>query len=252
MELAADTLSPLRAFLAFLNSGPDGNAAARSCALLAGAPFQAAGARIDLERGGILEMVGSFGYRPDRTSEYQQIALDLPMPMTKSFNQAQLVSLPMRDLSDLYPIFRGPDGMSRFSDGPLHSEYLVCTPIHAGGIVIGVLTITHKLAINWVGQLKDHLDALAFSLGLWSGLAAAHSRSTSPRSSGTTSSDFLSQRQREILMLIALGLRNEQIGVQLGFSQATIKKEAQYLMKVLGATDRKTLVAVARETGLLT
>ncbi|MBN8492074.1 MAG: response regulator transcription factor [Burkholderiales bacterium] len=61
----------------------------------------------------------------------------------------------------------------------------------------------------------------------------------------------LTQRQREVLELLARGLPNKTIGRELGIAERTVKLHVQGLFALLGATNRTHAVARAREVGLL-
>ena len=61
----------------------------------------------------------------------------------------------------------------------------------------------------------------------------------------------LTDREREILMLIARGLTNEEIAGELIFSPATVKTHVARIMGKLDAHDRAQLVVCAYESGLV-
>jgi DNA-binding NarL/FixJ family response regulator len=62
----------------------------------------------------------------------------------------------------------------------------------------------------------------------------------------------VTEREREILTLIARGLSNTDIAAHLTLSQATVKSHVGRLLTKLNARDRAQLVVVAYETGLVT
>jgi DNA-binding NarL/FixJ family response regulator len=61
----------------------------------------------------------------------------------------------------------------------------------------------------------------------------------------------LSEREIEVLRLVARGLANAQIGEQLFLSEATVKTYVSRLLGKLGVRDRVQLAVVAYETGLV-
>lgn len=62
--------------------------------------------------------------------------------------------------------------------------------------------------------------------------------------------DALTDREREVLALVARGLSNDQIGAELFMSPATAKTHVNRAMTKLQARDRAQLVVIAYETGL--
>ena len=63
--------------------------------------------------------------------------------------------------------------------------------------------------------------------------------------------DLLTAREREVLILIARGLSNDEIAGQLYMSPSTAKTHAGRAMMKLGARDRAQLVVTAYEAGLV-
>ncbi|MGI5454698.1 response regulator [Streptomyces sp. CA-249302] len=63
--------------------------------------------------------------------------------------------------------------------------------------------------------------------------------------------ECLSDREREVLTLLARGFNNAEIGGALGLSPLTAKTHVSRIMGKLGARDRAQLVIVAYESGLV-
>ncbi|RSS71728.1 DNA-binding response regulator [Streptomyces sp. WAC06273] len=64
--------------------------------------------------------------------------------------------------------------------------------------------------------------------------------------------DCLSDRERQVLTLVARGLNNTEIADSLGLSPLTAKTHVSRVMGKLGTRDRAQLVIVAYESGLVT
>ncbi len=63
--------------------------------------------------------------------------------------------------------------------------------------------------------------------------------------------DVLTSREREVLVLVAGGLSNEEIAERLYLSPLTAKTHVNRAMVKLGARDRAQLVVIAYESGLV-
>jgi DNA-binding NarL/FixJ family response regulator len=62
----------------------------------------------------------------------------------------------------------------------------------------------------------------------------------------------LTEREREVLGLVGLGLTNDEIGRELFLSPLTAKTHVSRIMSKLAARDRVQLVVIAYETGMVT
>jgi two-component system nitrate/nitrite response regulator NarL len=89
-------------------------------------------------------------------------------------------------------------------------------------------------------------DVVLFARG---GEASAASRQ--PTSGETVAGTVLSNREREILALLADGLVNKQIAARLGISTNTVKTHLELLFDKLGVTTRAEAVATGVRRGLL-
>jgi DNA-binding NarL/FixJ family response regulator len=83
--------------------------------------------------------------------------------------------------------------------------------------------------------------------------AAAAAGGRGPGSPALPASDLarLTEREREVLSLVAQALSNEEIAVRLYLSPLTTKTHVSHIMTKLGARDRAQLVVIAYESGLV-
>ena len=94
-------------------------------------------------------------------------------------------------------------------------------------------------------------DAL-LAPGITRRLIAEFARRPDPNRVAPAALEALTDREREVLALVARGLSNAEIGERLVVSPATSKTYVSRLLAKLGARDRAQLVAIAYETGLIT
>ncbi len=74
---------------------------------------------------------------------------------------------------------------------------------------------------------------------------------TGPRSTGPAQLAVLTEREREVVILVALGLSNDEIAERLSVSPLTAKTHVNRAMTKLGARDRAQLVVAAYQSGLV-
>ena len=77
-------------------------------------------------------------------------------------------------------------------------------------------------------------------------------RRRAPHRTDLAALDVLTEREREVMMLVARGLSNGEIAEELFISPATAKTHVSRVMMKLAARDRAQLVAMAYECGLVT
>ncbi|MFD5011952.1 response regulator [Streptomyces chartreusis] len=105
-------------------------------------------------------------------------------------------------------------------------------------------------------ELRAAIRTVAAGQGL---LAPAVTRSVveefarlkGPEAAGADRLAVLTEREREVMALVAGGLSNEEIGRALLMSPLTAKTHVSRAMTKLGARDRAQLVVLAYETGLV-
>jgi DNA-binding NarL/FixJ family response regulator len=94
-------------------------------------------------------------------------------------------------------------------------------------------------------------DAL-LAPGITRRLIAEFARRPDPTRASPAALAALTDREREVLGLVAHGLSNSEIAERLVVSPATSKTYVSRMLAKLGARDRAQLVAIAYETGLVT
>jgi NarL family two-component system response regulator LiaR len=75
---------------------------------------------------------------------------------------------------------------------------------------------------------------------------------TDHRRRGAAPLDQLTDREREVLALIAQGRANKRIALELGISEKTVKNHVGHVLAKLGVTDRTQAAVLAVQEGILT
>ncbi|MFI1990679.1 response regulator [Actinoplanes sp. NPDC020271] len=82
-------------------------------------------------------------------------------------------------------------------------------------------------------------------------LVAEFARQPKPQNPIPGSLDSVTEREREVLRLVGLGLSNDEIADHLALSPATVKTHIGRILAKLPARDRAQMVIVAYQTGLV-
>jgi DNA-binding NarL/FixJ family response regulator len=138
---------------------------------------------------------------------------------------AKVIILTTFDL-DEYVVAAIKAGASGFllKDAPPEDLLHAIRTVHAGDAVIAPTT-TRRLLTRLVSTMPERVDA--------GGVAD------------------LTDREREVLVLMARGLSNQEICAELVVAEATVKTHVGKVLAKLGARDRVQAVVIAYETGLV-
>jgi DNA-binding NarL/FixJ family response regulator len=106
------------------------------------------------------------------------------------------------------------------------------------------------------GELADAVRLVAagdalLSPGVTRRLIAEFARMGAPRSPGREQLDGLTERESEVLALVARGMSNAEIAGYLVVAEQTVKTHVSRILMKLGLRDRTQAVVLAYETGLV-
>jgi DNA-binding NarL/FixJ family response regulator len=82
-------------------------------------------------------------------------------------------------------------------------------------------------------------------------LSATATAEVAPPRGGMTAIDDLTSRQKEVLMLLARGLQNKEIGEMLGLADKTVKTHVTAIFRTLRVINRTQAASLAREANLV-
>lgn len=99
-------------------------------------------------------------------------------------------------------------------------------------------------------QLREAIDTARSGRGLYLHPAAAEAARTR-RSAQVGAFDDLTERELEVLRLVAVGRTNSEIGGELFLSEKTVKSRITSILRKLGLTNRTQAAALALREGLV-
>jgi two-component system nitrate/nitrite response regulator NarL len=82
-------------------------------------------------------------------------------------------------------------------------------------------------------------------------LSATATAEITPPRGGATAIDELTARQKEVLMLLARGLQNKEIGEMLGLADKTVKTHVTAIFRTLRVINRTQAASLAREANIV-
>ncbi|GAA0573648.1 response regulator transcription factor [Paractinoplanes ferrugineus] len=112
-------------------------------------------------------------------------------------------------------------------------ELLSAIRVVAGGEAVVAPRVTRRLLDRFAGRLVNGAAPADRSAAAAAGLAG------------------LTEREREVLLLVAQGLSNAEIGGRLRVAEATVKTHVGRILGKLGLRDRVQAVVLAYESGLV-
>ena len=108
------------------------------------------------------------------------------------------------------------------------------------------------LSATLEARQRGHLDTVGrISVSYLAKLLAAHAQEAATPSADERLPEPLSERELEVLALIAAGKSNQEIATKLFVSLSTVKTHINRLYRKLGARSRTQAVARARELDLI-
>lgn len=147
----------------------------------------------------------------------------------------------------------------RTRTGFLTRQSLLAMLLYGGLLALGTLALSwldyHRMALTFPWQVQVFAVAAVFlALGVWAGARLFAGRGGAPAFDGNPEARRtlgLSDRETEVLGLLAAGLSNKQIASRLGVSPNTVKTHVARVLEKLEASRRTEAILKARELGIL-
>ncbi|MFN8535399.1 MAG: response regulator transcription factor [Dehalococcoidia bacterium] len=158
------------------------------------------------------------------------------------------------------PVMNGIDATRAIAAGQLGTRVLILTTFDLDEYVFEALRAGASGFLLKDTEPIDLLDAVRviaagdalLAPSVTRRLIAEFARQPDPLRPSPKALDVLTEREREVLGLIARGMTNDEIAQHLVVSPATAKTHVSRVMGKLDARDRAQLVVIAYECGLVT
>jgi DNA-binding CsgD family transcriptional regulator len=235
------------ALIEFLATEPDGNALAQHLALEGEhLPVRCGAIITTFEQDARSFVIGSFGIDLDVFSLLSPMPLWERLPWTDAVRDGEpLTFATHEDFRNGYPHLEGQPDLVRPT---------IIWPLTNGMQRIGALCLqfTDGNLNLVVDEFEQTLALCALYLQLRRNVNGAEAHPASEPSDVDRRSELgLTERQQQVLELIADGMTNAQIGKYVGFSESTVKQETMRVFRYLGVTDRRAAVQAAKLRTLL-
>ena len=216
------------------------------------------------EQDGTLRVIGSFGMSPLALKASSDLSLWDASPMTDALRHGEPVILPTaEDVEQRYPWLGNPQHPH---------EPLATWPLALPSERIGAVEVIFSESPD-PDRLRSDVAGVAAILALYFSLVAkrangselmepvrtAASNGYAPAHAGPRPAEAddprvvraLSERQMQILGLMAKGLTNGQIAARVGFSESTVRQETMAIYRFLNVGGRHEAVRIAGLRGML-
>ena len=201
---------------------------------------------------GTLHLVGSFGVSAEDLDRYRATSLWDSTPVADAVRAGEPLILPESSLvAERYPWLAGEGRVP----APVAVWPLALPQERVGALVLHLAGPVDEASLRI--DVSGIVAVLALYLSLTGGTDPASGNGADPHARGSSATraaeapERLSDRQLEILRLIARGMTNPQISHRIGFSESTVRQESMAIYRFLGVNGRRDAVRVAHARGIL-
>jgi DNA-binding CsgD family transcriptional regulator len=191
-----------------------------------------------LEDDGYLQLIDTFGQTEEQVKNWNRFPLSADVPGADAIKRNEIIWI--SDTPEWNDTFKD---LNKFP-GSNKMGAIIHVPISLDGNPIGILGIMcSKKAI-------PNPEDEPF-LNIVSGLISLLFTNDSSIKKSHQGEIHFTRRQKTIISLIADGLTNNQIALELGFSLSTVRHETMRIYKILNVSGRKEAIAKALENNLI-
>lgn len=201
------------------------------------------------EADGMLQMMGSYGYPPDRVGKDAKVSIFDPMGITDSIRESRVI------------VFNGwEDYLVHYPDkkslaGP--GKAFVAVPFSregfpAGGVGIAFNSYVNEDIFNTLLWETIQLIGEVYVSPAWFNSGETGGSGKELTSTRRVTPENLPDRAKKVLALMAQGKTNWQIASILRFSESTIKGDAAMIFRAFGVNSREAAVEAAIKASMVT
>lgn len=201
---------------------------------------------------GTLHLVGAFGVPAEDLDRYRATSLWDRSPVADAVRAGEPLILAESSLvTERYPWLAGEGRVP----SPIAVWPLALPQERVGALVLHLAGPVDEASLRI--DVSGIVAVLALYLSLTGGTDPAAGNGGDPPARGSSPTrgaeapERLSDRQLEILRLIARGMTNPQISHRIGFSESTVRQESMAIYRFLDVNGRRDAVRVAHARGIL-
>jgi DNA-binding CsgD family transcriptional regulator len=231
---------------------------------------------------GSLALIGSFGYPIDQVETFKSVSLKEPLPISDAardrepviVNGAAEVAERYPHLSDyfretpeaslvVHPIesknnCKGVIGVD-FSSNLSKEMYTATTLPLIASLLSVYMTDAFRGSFSSIiqqvssdGSVETQLGVIGWVADSPQGTPGGSQQQTNAKVDSNALGEPLTDRQLQILHLMADGKTNPLIAYMLGYSESTVRHESMRIFKKLGAASRSEAVQIGKQRGFVT
>lgn len=201
---------------------------------------------------GTLHLAGSFGFAPGVVAPFEHLSLWEASPMSESVREGEpLIIATAGEMEQRYPWLVSE---------AMPPSPLVAWPLTLPNERVGVVELLFGTDLD-TDVARREVGGVAAVLALYLSLVGAEPERPSAATvtqlperdhgSSVPRPAQLSERQLQILGLMASGLTNTQIALRVGYSESTVRQETMAIYRYFGVSGRRDAVRVATMRGML-
>ena len=190
-------------------------------------------------------MLGSHGMSDTNVGAYSVTPLNRLHPGGATVLDSETIWVSMRALGERFPLAAS----DAVREEALGAAEALSVPVLSRGRAVGTVFLVAYRPFPRTWAFHDTLTAVSQSLALWILLRRESVRAT-PHEATRASRLVVTDRERDVLVLVREGMTNAGIGRALGYSEATVRADLGRLSRMLGVNGRREIARRAEELGL--